>query len=134
MNKLKGIFVIVLVILSFYHITSAKHNSYDYSNSVNKPSLPKELNIDQIIMDNLKSVTYEKGISVTDHSYDKQFLYSDGYTSDEAYSACITYMSSLGIKNNSTCKYAYNPADETEIIGFEYKYIGDQNITEEGGN
>lgn len=134
MNKIKVIVLVFLLVICINFKFNKRDDSYDYSGGVNKPVLPDDLQVEKMVLDNINKITYEDGILVTDHSYDKQFLYSEGYTSDEAYNECLKYMSNIGFGNNSTCQYAYNPNDETEIIGFEYKYIGDKNNTTEGGN
>ena len=103
----------VLVCFAVWFSQRNNNENYNYSNAVQAPVMPEDLHIENY-KEPVVPILNETGITITDHSYDHQFLITDDYSFSTASSDCM----------NMYRKYGAQRITECRIL----------NKTEEGGN
>ena len=131
----KYIYIIATAVLVCFAVWFSQRNNdenYNYSNAVQYPIMPEDLHIENY-KEPIVPISNETGITITDHSYDHQFLIADDYSFSSASSDCMNMYRKYGAQRNTECIVLYDK-NTNDINGFEFRYIGDKSITEEGGN
>lgn len=126
MKKREYFICAAIVIAAFYSLYSHHSGSkqgYDYSAAVRAPVIPTA----EPVEENDTQSTFD-GTLITDHSYDQQFLYKDGYNADSAYAACLVLYQQYGFQSGTNCEYVMekNENGDEVPVGVQFIYIGDR--------
>lgn len=124
MKKIYGILGLTILFCSLGLKLYIDHieSEYNYANIVGKPDVP-QIDESEYEKSGEGIPGYPINVEIKDHSYDKKYLYSDGYDFDSAASACAENFKEYGTQENISCDVLY---ENGEAIGFEFRYTGDQ--------